>query len=49
MLRRRVARHRGVCCSLVGVVMQVWAAIDNVPRVRVKDTSHSLTTGASRA
>ena len=49
MLQRRVAGHRGVCCSLVGVVMQVWAAIDNVSRVQVKDTSHSLTMGASRA
>ena len=48
MLPRRVARHRGVGCSLVGVVMQVWTDIDNVSCVWVKDTSHSLTTGTSR-
>ena len=47
MRLRRRARHRVAMCCLVCIVMQVWAAIKNIPCIRVKEACQSMNTGTS--
>ena len=47
MRLRRRARHRVATWCLVCIVMQMWAAIKNMPYVRVKEACHSMTKGTS--
>ena len=46
---RRKARQKLATWCLVCIVKQVWAAIKNIPCVRVKEACQSITMGTSRS
>ena len=49
MRLRKKARRRVARWCLVCIVMQVWAAIKNMPCGWVKEACQSMTTGTSRS
>ena len=49
MRLRRRAGHRVALRCLVCMVIQVWAAINNIPCVQVKEACQSITMGTSRS